>query len=320
MPFRSFRRASPAILRLLACVAALCIAAPAAAQPERVWMGMYVVDLSDFDLKSGTYAGDFYLWVRWSGPRDPTRFEVMNGSGTCELGMRRDTGPERYAVYRCRYRFHRSFDLSHYPLDRHELTMEVEDQQFTSAELEYVPDRAHTALEPTITLPGWRIETPRLRMRTHLYTSLGDPAVPAGARAPYSRLVLAVPVHHWGASIYVKSFLVMFLSVGVGLLGSALSCRHVEARLGLGVASIFGVVSSYVVVSQSLPETAQFTLADQLHLVGMGCVFLSVLVSVVVFRLCGRVGDERAERIDRALGIMTAVVFVAAVLLVTLVR
>jgi hypothetical protein len=320
MRLRAVPRAVPALLRLLAWAAAVCMAAPAGAQPQRAWMGVYVVDLSGFDLKSGTYDADFYLWVRWSGPRDPTGFEVMNGTGTCELGLRRDQGPEHYAVYRCQQHFHRGFDLSDYPLDAHELTIEVEDKVFTRAELEYLPDRAETGMDSAVSLPGWRIGTPRLRVRTHTYTSLGDPAVPRGERAPYSRLVLAVPVHHEGASLYVKSFLVMFLSVGVGLLGSALSCRHVEARLGLGVASIFGVVSSYVVVSQSLPETAQFTLADRLHLVGMGFVFLSVLVSVIVFRLCGRVGDERAERIDRALGIATATGFVAAVLLVTLVR
>ena len=317
---RAVRRSAFALRSLPGCVALLCMAAPAAAQPQRVWMGMYVVDLNGFDLKTGTYNADFYLWVRWSGPRDPTHFEVMNGAGTCELGMRRETARERYAVFRCQHRFHRGFDLTHYPLDRHELTVEVEDKELTAGELVYLPDRAQTALDPAVTLPGWRIETPRLRVRTHAYTGLGDPAFPAGARAPYSRLVLAVPVHHEGASIYVKSFLVLFLSVGVGLVGSALSCRHVEARLGIGMASIFGVVSSYVVVSQSLPETAQFTLADRLHLVGMGSVFLSILVSVIVFRLCGRVGDERAERIDRMLGIVTATCFVAAALAVTLAR
>ncbi|HEX8243394.1 MAG TPA: hypothetical protein VF541_07865, partial [Longimicrobium sp.] len=77
MRLRAVPRAVPALLRLLAWAAAVCMAAPAGAQPQRAWMGVYVVDLSGFDLKSGTYDADFYLWVRWSGPRDPTGFEVM---------------------------------------------------------------------------------------------------------------------------------------------------------------------------------------------------------------------------------------------------
>jgi hypothetical protein len=279
---------------------------------------MYVVDVPSFELKSGTYTADFYLWVRWSGARDATGFEIMNGSGEpCALGLARALAAEHYAVYRCRYQFHGSFDMRDYPLDRHELTVQVEDKAFTQDELVYVPDSANTALDPGVSLPGWDLGRPRLRVRTHTYTALGDPTYAPDTRTPYSRLVLAVPISRSGAAIYLKSFLVMFLSVGVGLLGSALHADHVEARLGIGVASIFGVVSSYLVVSQALPETSQFTLADQLHLVGMGAVFLSIMISVAVYRLCKRWDEERAERVDRALGLLTAAAYVAVTLLIT---
>lgn len=315
------RRLRTAAFVVLVALAALAPATPVAAQPLPVWMGVYVVELSDFDLKDGSYTADFYLWVRWDGPRDATGFEVMNGAGEpCSLGLRRQLGTQQYAVFRCRYEFHGSFDLARYPLDRHELTVEVEDKEFTEDELVYVADTANTAVDPHIRLPGWELGAPRMRVRTHEYTALGDPTRPPDARAPYSRLVVAIPIQREGAAIYLKSFLVLFLSVGVGLLGSALECSHVEARLGIGVAAIFGVVSSYMVVSDALPETSQFTLADQIHLVGMGAVFLSILASVLVYRLCGQMGEERANRLDRILGYATALGFVAAVLLVTLVH
>ncbi|HET7461430.1 MAG TPA: hypothetical protein VFJ82_09275 [Longimicrobium sp.] len=320
------RPLATATFRALALLAALFLPSHASAQPgtqpQRVLMGMYVVDVSEFDLKSGTYSADFYLWARWNGPLDPTNFEVMNGSGEpCSPGGRRQQGTLRYAVFRCHYRFHRSFDLSDYPLDRHELTVEVEDRELTADEMVYVPDRGHTALDPAVALSGWNVGTPRLRVLTHRYTLLGDPTrVDPDGHTPYSRLVLAIPVERNGMTVYVKSFLVMFLSVLVGFIGSAMESRHVEARLGLGVASIFGVVSSYVVVTQALPETSSFTLADQLHLVGMGFVFLSILVSVTMYRQHGRLGAERAERWDRALGLGAAAAFVIVVCAVTALR
>lgn len=314
-------------IRALALLAALCLAVPATAQPrakeppQRVWTGMYVLDLNGFDLRSGTYTADFYLWMRTEGPRDATNFEVMNGAGEpCVAAKRKQLGRVRYAAFRCRYEFHHSFDVADYPLDRHELTIELEDSELTEGELVYVPDEETTGLDPAVSLAGWTLGKPRVRVRTHAYSALGDPTRPPGASAPYSRLVLAIPLERGGASIYLKSFLVLFLSVGVGLLGSALECQHVEARLGLGVASIFGVVSSYMVVSQALPENSQFTLADQLHLVGMGVVFVSILVSVMVYRMGARVGEERAERVDRRLGWVTTSMFVAAVLAVTFLR
>ncbi|HET6763661.1 MAG TPA: hypothetical protein VFH27_08310 [Longimicrobiaceae bacterium] len=297
--------------------------APAAAPagPERVVMGMYVVDVPSFELKSSTYSADFYLWVRWNGARDATGYEIMNGSGeACVLGLARAQGAEHYAVYRCHYQFHGNFDLRDYPLDKHELTVQVEDKALTQGELVYVPDVANTSLDSGISIPGWDVGRPRMWVRTHNYTALGDPTYPHGTRTPYSRLVLAIPISRSGSATYLKSFLVMFLSVGVGLLASALHSEHVEARLGIGVASIFGVVSSYLVVSQALPETSQFTLADQLHLVGMGSVFLSIMVSVAAYRLLKRLGEARAERLDRVLGLATTALYVVATVAVTVLR
>jgi hypothetical protein len=296
-------------------------ARPVTAPAERVLMGMYVVDLPSFELKSGSYTADFYLWVRWDGARDATNFEVMNGSGDpCVLGLTRTHGAAHYAVFRCHYQFHGSFDLSDYPLDHHELTVQVEDKALTQDELVYVPDTPNTAMDPAVSIPGWYVGKPQMHVRTHNYTALGDPTRSPTERTPYSRLVLALPIERSGGTIFLKSFLVMFLSVGVGLLASALHSEHVEARLGIGVASIFGVVSSYLVVSQALPETSQFTLADQLHLVGMGAVFLSIMATVTVYRLLKRWGEERAERLDRRLGLLTTAVYVLATVAVTVLR
>lgn len=306
--------------RVLLAFTALLLALPLAAhaQPQRVWVGMYVVDLTELDLKSGAYTADFYLWLRWDGPHDPTKFEIMNGSGDpCAPNQTQQHGRVRYAVFRCLYTFHRNFDLSAYPLDRQELTVEVEDQSLSRAELVYVPDQEHTALDSAVSLPGWKTGALWLREETHAYTSLGNPALLHSPGARYSRLVLTVPLEREGVGIYFKSFLVMFLSVGVGLIGALLRCEHIDARLGLGLASIFGVVSSYMVVAQALPETAQFTMADKLHLVGIVCVFVSILSTVVAYNLAGSAGEEGASRLDRRLALGTAVGFVAAAVFIS---
>lgn len=279
---------------------------------------MYLVDLSEIDLKSGSYTADFYLWVRWEGPDEATNFEIMNGVGEpCSTGLQRQQGTVKYVVYRCLYRFHGNFDLSNYPLDEQELTIEVEDKELTEEDLVYVPDRENTRLDPAVRMPGWTAGEIQMRVGSHAYTALGDPTRAKDSEARFSKLVLAIPIQRDGLAIYFKSFLVMFLSVGVGLLGSLLKCQHVEARLGLGLGSIFGVVSSYMVVAQALPESAQFTLADQLHLVGIAFVFLTILLSVVTYHLSGRWGEERAGRLDRLLGLAAAVGFVAAASVVT---
>jgi Ca2+/Na+ antiporter len=113
---------------------------------------------------------------------------------------------------------------------------------------------------------------------------------------------------------------VLFISVAVGLLSHLLLVRQVEARLGLGLASVFGVVSSYVVAAGNLPESGELTLSDKLHITGMAFVFLSILASVAVFRLADRLGDPRTERLDRWLGVALTLGYAAAVTLLCLAR
>ena len=48
-------------------------------EPVKVEIGIYLLDLYDLDLKSGSFIGDFYIWLRWKGDLDPTKFEFMNG-------------------------------------------------------------------------------------------------------------------------------------------------------------------------------------------------------------------------------------------------
>ncbi|HWK89778.1 MAG TPA: hypothetical protein VNP72_07275 [Longimicrobium sp.] len=316
------RRVLPAVL-MLACIALAAPALPAQAPapPQRVLMGLYVVEISNLDLKSSTFTGDFYVLVRSEGTADGTNFEVMNGTGEpCVLGTQRQQGATRYSQFRCRYEFHHVFDVADYPLDEHDLTLELEDRALPLRDLIYEPDREFTGLDQAVVLPGWHIGPAEARAVPHHYRTANNPTFAAGGEGSFSRLIVTIPVRREGLVIYLKSFLVMFLSVGIGLLGSALSAEHVEARLGIGVGGIFGVVSSYLVVSDALPETAQFTLADKLHLVGMGAVFLSILVSVMVYRVYVRQGEERAERLDRWLGWATTACFAAAVWAVTVLR
>ncbi len=49
------------------------------AQPERVDVGVYLVDISNVDQTKCTYTANFYIWFRWRGKVDPRNFEIMNG-------------------------------------------------------------------------------------------------------------------------------------------------------------------------------------------------------------------------------------------------
>ena len=280
--------------------------ASTAAAPESVTIGLYIRDIYDLDLKNGTYEVDFDLWVEWKGAVDPTGFAIMNGKKDDQEKMEDTTLPNgvRSVMYRCQYRFHQALDRHAYPLDAHRLSIRVEDSQHTVRQMVYVLDRRWRPMGPGVKIPGWAVGRPELAVRVHDYPAEPGAALAPGEEETYSMFEAQVPLRRPDAGIFLKTFLVLFISVAVGLLSPLLTVRQVEARLGLGLASVFGVVSSYVVASANLPETGEMTLTDKLHAASMAIVFLSILASVALFRNADRLGDDRAERIDARQGII----------------
>ncbi|HET6764441.1 MAG TPA: hypothetical protein VFH27_12235 [Longimicrobiaceae bacterium] len=331
-PGRATAQAAPANTTAAASAASDTTSAPAvsprptgaatgAAAPESVRVGIYVRDVYAVDLKSGTYEVDFDLWIEWDGKIDPTGFVILNGKRDEQEKVASVTGSDEHsALYRCQFLFHQALDRHAYPLDAHRLTIQVEDGQHTARELVYVPDRRWKTIDPAVRIPGWAIGRPTATTSLHLYPAEPGAALSADQVQEYSHFEVGIPLTRPDAGIFYKSFLVLFISVAVGLLAPMLTVPQMEARLGLGLASVFGVVSSYVVASGNLPESGELTLTDKLHIAGMACVFLSILASVAFYRLEGRMDLARLERTDRNLGIATAAGYVLIVVVLCLVR
>ena len=291
------------------------------AAAERINVGIFVRDVYDVDLKAGTYEVDFDLWLEWDGKIDPTNFVILNGKKEEQEKIAVITGSdEQSALYRCHYRFHQALDRRAYPLDAHRLTIQVEDGQHTLRQMVYVPDRRWKTVDPGVKIPGWAIGPPTARSTAHLYPAEAGAALGPDQIQEYSHFEVGIPLTRPDLGIFYKSFLVLFISVAVGLLSPLLTVPQVEARLGLGLASVFGVVSSYVVASGNLPESGELTLTDKLHIAGMAFVFLSILASVAVYRLEGRIPIARLERADRAVGLATALGYVGIVIVLCLFR
>lgn len=47
------------------------LAAQPAKGPTRVYVGVYLLDVSDLDLKAGRFKGDARVWLKWKGDETP---------------------------------------------------------------------------------------------------------------------------------------------------------------------------------------------------------------------------------------------------------
>ncbi len=132
------------------------------AQP--VETGIYLMNLYDLDIDAHSFYADFYLWFRWRGERDPMQIEFVNAVE--KWGFTREDFHEEalvledgnyYNGMRIEGRFFHPFQLSKFPLDRHDLQTWIENVVYPVDLLVYRPDTVTRLIRPDLDIPGWRL-------------------------------------------------------------------------------------------------------------------------------------------------------------------
>ncbi len=282
--------------------------------PQSTFVGFYINDVYDLNLKNSTYAADFYVWMRWRGQLDPSNMEFLNGSLQLkEHPNHVEVAGTKYVSYHCRGTFHTTFEYRRYPLDEHFLVIEMEDGYYDSGKMKYAVDRENMNEIPAPTVAGWTCERPQFEVRDHMYeTNFGAPSEPFDKTSTYSRLYCSIPISRHSFSIYTKTFLALFISVAIAFLSFVLKPGDTDSRFGVGLAAIFGAVSSEIVMTSNLPEMPYLTLADKIHLFSLFVIFLSILQSCVSLRLYRQGNSALASRVDR-ISLFTFPIFYAAI-------
>lgn len=258
--------------------------------PSTVKIGLYINDIQSIDLHNYSYVADVYVWFRDSDPEiiPGSTFEWMNmfapddhvQTATYETPQRQPDGSE-YQVFRHQGPFAAKFSILTYPFDNHQLTIEIEDQQWDAGRLVYEIDEI--AMNPNIELPGFIIGKPSIEIVNKPYpTAFGDLANPNAA--PYSRAVISIPISRPILSGVTKALLPVFIVVLVAAAALLLSPSHVEARVGLSITALLTLVALQFSAMASLPEVGYLLMIDQVYLASYGFVLLVVALLVMTTR------------------------------------
>jgi hypothetical protein len=316
------------LLCLFSACAAFAQAPPATAPtsqptaPQITYVGIFINDIHGLDLKDSAYIVDFYIWLRWHGNIDPSNFEFLNGAlDLKEHPYRMDVNGTQYLSYHCRGTFHIAFDYRDYPLDEHQLILELEDGIHESKELQYVVDADNMKNLPPVTLSGWTCGQPTFEIRQHTYqTNFGYPNEPPGGTSTYSRFNCSIKISRHSGSIFIKTFLGLFISVAIAFLSFLFKPGETDPRFAVGVAAIFGAVSSEIVATGNLPDMPYLTLADKIHFFSLFMIFLSLLQSCLSLRLFREGNSPLAHRLDRISLFAFPISYALVVLLLTVLR
>lgn len=276
-------------------------AAPAPDTPAQVIVGAYINDIQELDFKANNYVVDLYVWFRWKGGEtDPSKtMEFMNRYASDDNVREAlyETPKEMpdgglYSIIRYQGRFATKFPLEQYPFDTQLLTVAMEDTVASTGAQVYVPDGEHpVSLDPVITLPGFTVGTPTMRVVSNTYpTNFGDQSAPKAET--YSRIVVTVPVSRPVVAMSLKTFVPIALIVVCAALVFFVRPRYVEGRIGLGITALLTLVALQLTSSASLPDVDYLMMLDKIYL--LAYLFIIIALARVVATSWGS-GDVEAE-------------------------
>jgi len=282
-------------------------ASPVPDNPTQVIVGAYINDIQELDFKANNYIVDLYVWFRWRAPDlDPSKtMEFMNRYASDDnvreaLYDKPKEMPDGslYSIIRYQGRFSTKFPLEKYPFDTQLLRVVMEDTVSGDDQQIYVPDTdGGINLNPQITLPGFTVGKPVMRIAPNTYpTNFGDLAEPEATA--YSRLTLSIPVTRPLVAMSIKTFVPIMLIVVCSALVFYVRPRYIEGRIGLGITALLTLVALQLASGSSLPDVDYLMMLDKIYLLA----YLFIIIALArVVATSWRSDDTKAEKaISRA--------------------
>jgi hypothetical protein len=279
-------------------------------------VGIYLNQIPEISLKENRLRVDFYIWFRWQGdhlkPLDS--FEIVDGQIESREHVVEETlpGNVHYACCRIAATITKFWDVGRFPLDNHDLSILIEDGENEEFKLRYIADVGNCNVNESVKAAGWRLDRYSVKVVSETYrTNYGDTSLPTNNESVYSRFVFTIPMVRSGIGYFVKLFFGLFIATMIAILAFFIQPTDLDPRFGLGVGAIFAAVASEYVTTSSLPDTNVLTVADKMHIIAFGVIFLCLTESVISLWLF-RSECDRKQCLSRRLDHFSAFVMTIA--------
>jgi peptide/nickel transport system substrate-binding protein len=290
--------------------------AAASSRPEvtRAYAGMYLSDVSGFDLREGRFQADLDVWLKWSGQPEPPVLRFVNGEIATREEQERESDGDWHSVrWRVQGTFRGTFPLHTFPFDRQQLRIELATAEDTA---HLAPDLGSSGMARQFSITGWEYQ-PFFRTevgREVLASDLGSIRNEGHGRQLES-VTFIVDLQRPATSNVIKFMLPLAIILAMAFLVFAIPAQELEVRAAMGVTALLSVVAFHFAMAGSLPDVPYLVAADRLFLASYVLVLLSVLETVIGYRLGGgRAGLSRTlDRAGAAILSLAAVVVGASV-------
>ncbi len=265
---------------------------------QNVYVGVYLRDVTRFELKDGVFDVDLDLWAKWRGEFDPDLLQIDNAAQIerRSLGAERD-GDWHSVRWRVRGTLRGEFPVHRFPFDVQRIAVVL---QLPEQQGRLVPDVASSGMAESFGITDWYYD-PEFRVvasESRLASDLGmlsSEGRPVRVRNVAYEVSLRRPI----ITATLKLFLPLAIIVLVALVALFLPGDRIDARSAIGITALLSCFAFQFTVANTLPDVAYITLADVLFLIAYVLSSAALIVSIVSHSLWRRKRQRAAVITDR---------------------
>jgi hypothetical protein len=271
------------------------------AHPDTVYTGIYVTSIHDIDFKQKEYTVNFWLWLKYKNKAFDfiQNLEVPQAKSVSKSFSTIDSSDNKvYLLMKLQCVMKDSWKIGNFPFDQQNLRLSLENSQFDSKSLVFVPDTLGNHYDPRFTLSGWKIDSFNVATGIKIYeTGFGDESLDK-PRTEYSAYKVKIGLRRDATGLFWKMFLGMYVAFLIAYVCFYIHADGIDSRFGLSVGSLFAVIGNKYIIDSALPESTSFTLVDTLHGLTLFFIFAVITCTAYTLKLVKNNKEEKAKRFD----------------------
>jgi len=254
---------------------------------KKVIIGTYLERVEDLNVKESSWNYEFYLWFKWNpnevdflGKKDQTHknelpFSIINGDIIkCDLVNQFSDSKNgvEYVQYFVKAKNTQFFDVSLYPIDKHDLIIPIEHKWLDRNQLYFQPDTVDSKVSSRVMINGYeKSSNIKIIEKSHAYKSArGNPKFSSGYKVDFSQYRMAIRIFKGGLSVILKLFLILYIAVLVTFIAPFSSD---PSRYTTG--ALFTTAGANYILASKLPATINYSLAE---IINTFCVVIIIIM------------------------------------------
>jgi len=284
-------------------------------KPDTVKVGIYITSIHNIDFRAKEYTINFWLWLKYKN-KDfdfSQNLEVPQAKSVDKSFSVIDSSNNMiFLEMKLQCVMKDSWRISNFPFDRQNLRLSIENSQYDSRDLVFVPDTVGMHYDPRFTLSGWNIDSCILATGVRPYeTAFGDETLPT-PHTEYANFRVRLVITRDATGLFWKMFLGMYIAFFIAYICFYIHADSIDSRFGLSVGSLFAVVGNKYIIDSALPESSSFTLVDTLHGLTLFFIFTVIASTAYSLKLVKEDKTKQANRFDLIMAQVLLLVYVVA--------